>query len=64
MGYQFVTINSKDEDIKFSIASIECVLRTFNEDGEKCLVVKTRSCKYIFVEGKDVKSVDIEFNKF
>jgi len=68
MGYQFVTINLIDKhvtDIKFAVSNIETVRKGFDlVTDDKILVVKTNSDTYTFAEGKDVKSVDIEFNKF
>lgn len=68
MGYQFVTINLIGKhitDIKFAVSNIETVYKGFDKiTGDKILVVKTNFDTYTFAEGKDVKSVDIEFKKF
>ena len=68
MGYQFVTINLIGKhitDMKFAVSNIETVYKGFDKiTGDKILVVKTNFDTYTFAEGKDVKSVDIEFAKF
>ena len=68
MGYQFVSINLIGKhitDIKFAVSNIETVYKGFDKiTGDKILVVKTNFDTYTFAEGKDVKSVDIEFKKF
>ena len=68
MGYQFVTINLIGKhitDMKFAVSNIETVYKGFDYiTGNKILVVKTNFDTYTFAEGKDVKNVDIEFQKF
>ena len=68
MGYQFVTINLIGKhvtDMKFAISNIETVYKGFDLiTGDKILVIKTNFDTYTFAEGKDVKNVDIEFQKF
>ena len=68
MGYQFLTITLIGKhitDIKFAVSNIETVYKGFDKiTGDKILVVKTNFDTYTFAEGKDVKSVDIEFKKF
>lgn len=68
MGYQFVTINLIGKhvtDMKFAVSNIETVYKGFDLiTGDKILVIKTNFDTYTFAEGKDVKNVDIEFQKF
>lgn len=68
MGYQFVTINLIGKhitDMKFAVSNIETVYKGFDYiTGNKILVIKTNFDTYTFREGEDIKSVDIEFNKF
>lgn len=68
MGYQFVTINLIGKhvtDMKFAVSNIETVYKGFDYiTGDKILVIKTNFDTYTFAEGKDVKNVDIEFQKF
>lgn len=68
MGYQFVTINLISKhitDMKFAVSNIETVYKGFDYiNSAKILVIKTNSDTYTFREGEDIKSVDIEFNKF
>ena len=68
MGYSFVTINLIGKhvtDMKFAVSNIETVYKGFDLiTGDKILVIKTNFDTYTFAEGKDVKNVDIEFQKF
>jgi hypothetical protein len=68
MGYQFVTINLIGKHVtamKFAVSTIETVYTGFDYiTGDKILVVKTNFDTYTFREGKDIKSVDVEFKKF